>query len=262
MKKKLLIKDMAYIDEHLDLPIDELAGYCGVPPKMVRDYLKGRQPRKEQPVVSPTLRSKPEWAYICRQFTDEELSFYEHCYNRMLEQFKEDVVYTEEIQVHKAIELDIFMLRNKINRRRTIDQIQWIEEQLQEELLLDESAQNQNKINALREQLSAFNSVVVSTNREYTDLLNQHNKIMESLQGTREQLRNKQFNTKIDIFSVLKDLDDEDYRSKQIVQQELAKKAMESKNAILGSLHTFIDGSVDIPILTAENYDKVESENE
>lgn len=262
---KLTIEDKQFIESNYDdIPTIEIASRLGKSVNDVTDYIHQQMKTHTLEELSEGLNvitKKPEWKLLRRQFTKDELQLFEYSYNRLIEQFNNDVLPTEEKQIFQAIELEIFMHQNKRNRKRSIEEIQRIELEIQSEKNKDDLDYDRAKIDALQQQLAAYTSSQTSTSREYNELSAKHGKIIETMKGTRDQRIKQLSDSKVNFLALLKALENDDFRKKQMVDMEIMRAAFDKEKDRLTSPHKYADENIDIPILTTETVIKNEDHN-
>ena len=73
------------------------------------------------------LTFRPYWLELQNQFTDEELKLFQYHWSRIISQFKDDVIPTEELQVVDLIKLELLMNRALKGNKDNIEQITALE---------------------------------------------------------------------------------------------------------------------------------------
>jgi hypothetical protein len=280
MKSELSMSDKVFIEDNKDsLSIAEMSKTLNVTQKCIKTYLNDvlREPQnpEEETATLPApsdniLHSNPKWQLLKQEFTPDELTLFEYSYKELFNQFQGDVLPTEDRQIFQAIELEIFMHRNKKNRKRSADEIKRLEIEIEEERQKfqdsitgtadPEDVGSKDKIDFLRAQLGSYLAASTSSSKEYTELLTKHKDIIDKLKGTRDQ-RIKQFNDKnLNIMEKLKSLEDEETRFNERIEMEIMRKASQQFVKTYSQLHTYSDGNIDIPILTKESYESIQIE--
>lgn len=197
------------------------------------------------------LRSRQEWKEFKKQFTDEELSWMEGRYVTIMRQFKDDILPTEETQIFMAIKYEILM--NRCLRERKIAQENVDEVQSLIDLESRKPEKDAHLIQALNQRLQSWLAQEKTSLRDYNDMQDKYNKLMESLKATREQ-RIKEIENASESFIGLirKVLKDKEWRIKEGRTNELFKLAAQKEKERLSQLHQYVDGKVDTPILSHE----------
>lgn len=264
-KATLSINDKLFIEQNYDdLSTKEIADRLGKNINDIIDYIHNSMKTHTLEELSSNLsilNKKPEWKLLRRQFTKDELELFEYSYNRLLEQFNNDVLPTEEKQIFQAIELEIFMHQNKRNRKRAVEETQRIELELQNEKNKDDLDYDRAKIENLQQQLAAYTSSLTATSREYNELSAKHGKIIETMKGTRDQRIKQLSDSKVNFLSLIKALEDEGFRKKQMTEMEIMRAAFQKEKERLTTPHVYSDNNIDTPILTIETVEQNENNN-
>jgi hypothetical protein len=255
MRKKLNNRDREYIQKYYnDAAPADIAAQLGVPVDVVQDYIHLELSKKDDVVYSPELRSLPEWKYLQRQFLPDELDLFEQSYAKLMQQFdNEGILATEQKQIFQVIELEIFMHRNKCNRRRSAEDIQRLEDMIDAECSDKRPKEiNSELVAALQSQLEAARSSGNHASREYNDLSEKHSRLLKDLKGVREQRIKQLADSKVNFLGLLKQLEEDDFRARQIRDMEIMKAALAQESARLSALHEYADGTVDRPLINSE----------
>jgi len=73
------------------------------------------------------LQFRPYWTELKQQFTEGELELFQYHWARIISQFKDDVIPTEELQVVDLIKLELLMNRSLKNNKDNVEQISLLE---------------------------------------------------------------------------------------------------------------------------------------
>lgn len=216
----------------------------------------------EKESIRATLRKSHAWAKLKDEFTTDELAYYEEEYIELFHQFQCDVFKTEEQQIRKAITLDILMRRNLAARKKLLGDIGRMEEWQQQAarnykrdkdgLDQQERQQREEFLLNLETQLHSLRAAEQSKTKEFSDLDNRHQKLMEALKATREQRISRVESSKQSWLGLLRELADQE-RAQQVGQEmELMREATGREHKRLAANHVYDDGAEDQPILSAE----------
>ena len=199
-----------------------------------------------------------------KQFSDDELEVFEEKYIELMEQFKDNVLKTEEVQLFHAIKLQILMDRNLESKQRARSQIIKLEN-LQKGIVDKYGGdfsrveqRDQDSITQIGEQISSFAIAEQSASTEYINLQKEHNSLLEKLKASRFQRIEKVENSKISFTGLVKRLMDRDFQEAESRTIELFKKASDKELTRLAEPHKYIDGSFDLPVLNAETIDMLD----
>lgn len=203
-----------------------------------------------------SLKQSPAWRRLTREFESDELEYFEEQYVALMDQFRDDVLATEETQIQKLIKYDIMMGRNAAQQKRVNREITRLE-RAQEEYVranpdLSADPVKQEYLAGLDGQLQQTYSQLQSLTRELTTLDEKHQRLMKDLKGTREQRVDNIEAGKVDFFGVIRMLADESVRDAEDQQIAMMRRATAGELKRLATPHRFSDGVVDQPVLTPD----------
>src|SRR5690606_33999181 len=124
-------------------------------------------------------------------FTPEELILFDDLWRQIVEQFKDDVMPTEESQIVDVIKLEILMNRVLMEQESTRLNIETLEKALFVEKKKSKDDRDMMLINNLSQQLSVSRQAQTITSKEYRDLQEKKNNIFKTLKATRDQRYSK-----------------------------------------------------------------------
>ena len=110
--------------------------------------------REEQAAYS--LENRPYYKELRQQFTDEELELFKYHWSRMVSQFKNDVLPTEEVQIVDTIKLELLMNRCLKGNKENIEQINTYDHMIQDERARDKDQQDIDYIINLERQVASL----------------------------------------------------------------------------------------------------------
>jgi hypothetical protein len=227
----------------------------------IRDHLPQAphvpNPDSERSLIRQELRNSIAWQNLKDEFLPKELSLFEERYVALIEQFREDVLATEENQIMKAIKYEILMSRNLKQRQRALTDIERLERMSTEfwaavegrELTEPERQQAMEMETALQ----AARAAETAKTTEYVKLEEKHQALMKDLKATRDQRLSRVESGKETFLAVLKRLADEDEAERVGRQMELMRHATEKEFRRLSSPLLYEDGRKDAPLLCAES---------
>ena len=210
--------------------------------------------------IKGDLHKRPEWAIWKQQFTQEELALFKVRYSQLVSQFNNDVMITEDLQLLQAIQFEILMNRALIEIRRMEQQRLEFEEILNEirrnainETDREELARLSAQRSDITHLINGTNAALKNSNRDYGELQEKHSKLMASLKATRNQRLDKIEKQGDSVFDLFKYLSEKDNQERESRQHELVKLGVKREEKRLSKLHTFQDGTADRILLTPEN---------
>jgi hypothetical protein len=200
------------------------------------------------------LYCKTFWSEIQRQFdTDSgELQYFEDTWVNLIQQFREDVLPAEELQIKQFITIDILINRSMKERKRHIAETEKLQKQVDQEYEKPEDQRDIAKLANLETQLAFARNSIANYTNEYTKLLNEQQKISKDLKATREQRIKRIEDGKSSWVGLIRMLEDEEMREKEGKEMEILKIATEKAKNQLSQYHTYQDNIVDRPFLTPE----------
>lgn len=217
----------------------------------------------ERLVIRHELRNSKRWKKLKAELLSEELEYFEEEYTKYVEQFGGDVTATEESQIFDLVKYDILKSRNMMARKRACEDIIRLEHALEDHLAAfsspDEmSDRDKSYAVSLEAQLNAARKDEKDRTDEYVKLQDRYDKLLKDLKGTRDQRIKEITDTKKDFVGVIKALAQREIAEREGRQLALMKMAGDKAHRDLAQLHTYEDGSVDSPILSADTLEMME----
>ena len=208
------------------------------------------------------LRNRAYWKEVEKQLTDNELAYFESIWVDLVQQFREDVLPTEELQIKQLITTEILINRSMVERKRCMQDIERLDDFLQEEYARPVGERNADRIMNLETQLSMARSSQTSYTNEYTKLSNESKALSKDLKATRDQRLKRVEDGKTSWIGLIRMLEDEAIRDREGRDLELMRIASENSIDKLTEYHTYEDKMVDMPILTPDIVLKKDKEND
>lgn len=263
---KLTADERKFIAAHAnDMLYTDIAGHLRRNPDTIRTYIRrelGQDVKKvDQPKTKPLtsdLKSTMIWKDLSKQFNERELETFIFHWNRIISQFKDDVFPTEELQIIDMIKLEILMNRCLESEQEARDKIIEFKDEILNEKKLGEEA-NFDRIAVFEEQIALNKAAYESIHGEYTDLLQRKAGILNALRATREQ-RIKRIDDSKQSFMGWCDelLNNREIRRLLGIYIEKYRLAIDVEEARLIEPHQYLDGSIDLPILTSNSIEKLD----
>lgn len=202
------------------------------------------------------LKQRPFWADLKVQFTPKELDLIVYHWVQLIQQFKGDVLASEEFQILDLIKLQIMISRNlydKAMASQLIDKtnklVNDIFDKARGRELTDEETKN---IAHLQANLNAAQASQNQRTAEHMKLIEKTQLLFKDLKATREKRFDKIEKAGTNFFAWMKAMDDVVKREEEghelMLVQESTKKAIKQ----LSELHTYVTGEVDQPFLTPD----------
>lgn len=216
--------------------------------------------------IIQSFRLRPEYKHFCKQFTADEMQMFEHKYVNMLRQFKKDVLYTEESQMFLLITYDLLLAKNTVKIREIEESLVKIVldiENLKLDMITMEEGSPQRKeafenlriLNERHTGLTMAQGKIDKIVQDYTDIIL---KQWALIKGTRKDRIDVIENSKKTFFDMLKSFDNKKFRDDEGREAELMRISGEREKERLGQPHKYMDGNVDLPILSADTVGKLD----
>ena len=206
------------------------------------------------------LKAGVGWARLRKELEEDEQQLFADRYVALMEQFKDDVLATEDSQMFKAIKYEVFLGRTAVKLKavsRELRAIERAQDHLGREIArkrlahLDVAPEMELLLNYQQESqsLAAHHKSLVG---EYTSLDEKHQRLLQDLKGTRQQRIDKIESGKISFLGLIKGLQDAEVADRAGRQNEQMKRAAAKELARLAAPHTYGDGVEDLPVLNAD----------
>ena len=212
------------------------------------------------------LKSQPFWEQIKRQFTKEELREFEANWNGIIgEQFKEDILYTEKLQLKALLETNILLGRNMASRMKASVDQEKLEARRDELYMIpveDRNNQWQDQVFNIDAQIKGIVDSAKANTDEQTKLQMTSVKLNDELKGSRKARVEKSTEASLGWTDLLRKLEDEEFRNRATRQSRLLDMASDKVKDELSSLHQYMDGVLDRPILNSDTVLLEEEEND
>lgn len=251
--KKLNRTDKDFIERNFEvLSPDDISQKINKPLDLVEEYIGT--------LVNPdrkSLRNSKAWKQLRDEFDPDELEYFEEQYTKYIDQFREDVLVTEETQIFLVIKFEIMMHRNAKSKRNASKDIARLSK-LQSDFLArfsspsDMTDEDRTFLLNVETQIQAAKASEQARSTEYIKLEEKHQALLKDLKATRDQRVTRIESSKETYLAVIKKLADQEEKEILGRQMEIMKMATDREFKRLTSTHTFEDGSQDSPILTPE----------
>ena len=207
----------------------------------------------EEEMAAFELEGRPYWAELELQFTKGELELFKYHWSRIISQFKDDVVPTEELQVVDLIKIELLMNRCLKQNRENIDQISAYEQLVAEERARDPDQQDRDAVFNLERQIASLKASQESLNRDYRELQSKKSSMLKEMKATREQ-RVKRFEDSKQNFSswIVHLMTNPDLVKRYGFEMEKMRLAILKEKNRLSEYHEYSDGQIDQPLLNQE----------
>lgn len=234
---------------------DKIAERLDRDAESVREFIKRKfgVGATQQETAAFELQSRPYWAELELQFTKGELELFKYHWSRIISQFKDDVIPTEELQVVDLIKLELLMNRCLKQNKDNIEQITAYEALAARERAVDVDQQNRDEIFNLDRQIASLRASQESLNRDYRELQAKKSNMLKEMKATREQRVKRLEDSKHSFTTWIAHLmTNPDVARKYGIEMEKMRLAMLKERERLAVFHKYEDGMVDQPFLNHE----------
>ena len=266
MKKGRFSKDdINFIEENLDIGLNRIATELNRNPDSVLDFIKKKVAKNEidRPIwmeepaglekAQYDLTFRPYWSELQQQFTEDELRLFQYHWARIISQFKDDVIPTEELQVVDLIKLELLMNRALKHNKENIEQVSALEALILTERQRDPDQVDRDVMFNMERQVASLKASTESLNRDYRDLQTKKNSMLKEMKATREQRVKRLEDSKQNFTSWMAYLvGNPEVALAYGEEMEKMRLAMEKEKERLSGYHKYTDEMVDQPFLTPE----------
>lgn len=249
-------------DNYENLTVDEIAKKLQRNPTTVNGYIDENIRNRVQAgetvlmTVAHDLKKMPFFDELRQEYTKRELQTIEFHWNKLISQFRGDVLHTEQMQILQFAETMVSLSRIK-KLERTGEEI------LEKATGRLDELQSQNKeerderiwkarVSSAETQIADLRNSRKSVTEEKTKLTKQANELLELLNATRGQRVKIASDQQMDITSLLKAIANDDFRKKAVRQNTLMQLAAKKEKERLSREFKYMDGTYDRPILNSE----------
>jgi len=256
---KLSREETDIIKNNLDLKSDEeIAAIINREPYVVAKY-RAQQPVKHENEslsdIIQQLHVKFFWRETSQQLMNEEIPYFEQYWASLVQQFAANgITTTDEQMIRELIMLDIHVNRSNVAKRNAYVELDDIEQQIEQLSIqyADDPISRVTKVEPLQSRANALRAAMKALSEEYKILADKKDKKYEQLKSTRQMRLEKAEKAGRSFFDLIKMLDAPETREKEGRLNELYKLAAEMSKRRFEQYHTYDDGKLDRPFLTAE----------
>jgi hypothetical protein len=199
------------------------------------------------------LDERPYWKELRQQFTEEELKLFKYHWARIISQFRDDVIPTEELQVVDLIKLEILMNRALKGNKDNIEQISALDALITAERQRDPDQIDTDQLFNMERQVASLKASQESLNKDYRELQTKKNSMLKEMKATREQRVKRLEDSKQNFSSWMAHLVANPEITVQYgIEMEKMRLAMQKEKERLGQFHKYTDEMVDQPFLTPD----------
>lgn len=259
--------DKTYVHENAGrIDYKEIARHIGRDPLSVRKYVRekctGTNLKKEALKNAEfRIQESPTWKDLTRQFSKDELEMFLYHWSRMIAQFREDVLPSEELQIVDMIKLEVLMNRALSQQHKNREEIERCERERKDELSKQVMNRDISRISELERTISSLYAAQGEMNGDYRDMLVKKGNILKEMKATRDARIKEIESDKKTFTSMIQGiLSNKDERRRIGIEMEKARLAAKAEWIRLSQWHTYEDGVLDKPILDSTNVDDIKDE--
>lgn len=267
-KGRMSASDHKTIAELSDkLTYTEIAQQLGRNPETIRKYIEknfGKKLVAGGRGSDPTYDIKKSiiWRELETEFSEDELKLFLYHWQRIINQFKDDVFPTEEIQVVDTIKIEILQSRILKHQRDCAKEIEKLQEEINKEEALGEGVKNESRITALMQMQAAHRSAQVNLSKEYSEFQNRKGGMLKEMKATRsERIKNIENSKQSLIGWISEIMRNQSLRKELGLRMEKFRISVDLEKIKMMEQHRYIDGTDDCPLLSEDTW-KYQEEKE
>jgi len=254
-----------YILDHIDDDYREVAVELDRNPESLLEFIKKKVAKGDLPEpvwmedqyneekAQYDLSFRPYFTELKQQFTEDELKLFQYHWARIISQFKDDVIPTEELQVVDLIKLELLMNRALKGNKENIEQISALDALITAERQRDPDQMDKDQLFNMERQVASLKASQESLNKDYRELQTKKNSMLKEMKATREQRVKRLEDSKQNFTSWLAYLvANPEITRKFGIEMEKMKLAQEKEKERLSQFHKYTDDMVDQPFLTPD----------
>ncbi len=206
------------------------------------------------------LKKRQDWQQIQQEFTDEEIEIFKSHWVGICSQFKEEIYYTESLQIIAAIKHDILSNRVLLDQMKIKDKIIELEIELEKEK--EEDPPSKDRISNIELQMASYSAAEQANLKEFRESNQKLMNVLRELKSTREQRLVKVEDMKTNFGSLMRTIIESPTIKREFGSyMEKNRLAMDLEFQRLAQLHKFSNGEYDRPILNFESIELKDDEN-
>ena len=251
--------EISFITEHHDsLNHQEIAQKLNRDADRVKNYIKNKLGEsledKKRIQALYDLKNRPYWTDLQDQFNEHELDMLLYHWGRIIGQFRDDVLPTEELQVLDAIKLEVLMNRALKNQQTNMVDVNRYEELITDEKQKPPEFQDRDYVFNLERQIAVARAAQEALGRDYKDLQVKKSGMLKDLKATREQRVKRLEDSKQTFISWVQNLmTNPDVRQEIGIEMEKMRLSVDKERKRLSEWHQYEDKLVDQPFLTPDS---------
>ncbi len=252
-------KTVEEIAEHLNRDVK-------IVDKVIRTYID--LPQANNQTARFHLKKSSYWRQLKEAFDENELVAIEDEYVKLVQQFREDIVASEEIQLLDLIKLGILQQRNLKGKQNIITNMQRYQKMVDDILGKADgnfsavTPDSQQQIMEINKNIQACMGAESARTAEFNELQKQKNVLFDKVMGSRDQRVTEILNSKITFAGLIKELVNRDKQIEESRFLELGKMAVEKEYKRLMQPYKYADETIDNPIICADVVEQLEQQDQ
>lgn len=241
------------VDNYGVLTNEEIAVKINKNPKRIDNIIDRviRESEVRDLTIEYDIKQRPFWKELEAQLTKDELDSFVYHWGKMIEQFKHDVLHTEEIQIVDAIKIQILMDRSLRKQKDQTESISRHQNYIDKELLNPNP--DFNKVAEWEKDIAFAVTAQGALGKEFLSLQDNKSRMLSALKGTREQRIKRLEESQETLLGWFRRVySDKELRTEIGRDIEKMRLAMYEETKRLSEYHTYSDGSVDQPFLNSD----------
>lgn len=212
------------------------------------------------------LHGQYYWKTLQKQFTPEELDYFEMQWIDLVKQFKGDITATESGQILDYCRIEILKNRNGLEQGRVVRRCNDLERQIEVfEAANGKPPYEDKELNQdyqrMHEEITLLRSSSQQKTAELKNLLDKQDSLRNALRGSRDQRIERVVNESKTLHGWILSLLDDKKRAEEGRVLALVQVATERERDRLTDLHVYKDGEICPAVMNSSVMEKLDAEN-
>ncbi len=222
--------------------------------ELLQDSVENKKVEYKKTTLSlrDSLHARDYWDNLKQQLTTSELQYFESMWIRLMDQFREDVLPSEELQLKQFILIDILIDRCLIERKKHIEETERLQKLVEEEYNKDAGLRDDAILAVLEQNLSYARNSVSSHTTEHMKLIDKSQSLSKDLKANRDARIKRVEDSKTHWAGLIRLLEKEDEKIRLGDEMEVMRIAKDKSRDKLAEWHIYQDGKADQPFLNAD----------
>lgn len=239
------------------MPVTEIAANIEKNRKTVADYIK-KNIGGAKIIDAPdeklfSISKSPIWKEIQQQLAPNEIDTFLYHWNSIQLQFKNDILATEKMQVVELCRIEVLINRTLKKMKEVDITVYDLRKSIDEEKNRPIEERDLMKLDTQQALLSDIFAANINFTKEYKDLADKKQQLMSAIRGSRDLRIKRIEDSKETLVDWVKSLlERPELREKMGRDMEKFRIACEFEAERLSDYHTFLDGTVERPLLTPD----------